>query len=235
MNFFTIINLMIAFLVAYIMFMLMRWFVLPNIRIFPYIYPQFLWVSLYNLLVNACTQIFAYIIMFILIMYVIWLIVRLFVPNFPIPMKSIILRLPPLYQMQKAGIFGLIDSVRKILVSNDTLVRRFARAGQGISTFLIKGSGFLKGSLAEIGVPVPSTTTEKPKPFLDDRKSVFSKEQEAKANDEITQCIEENSVPIYPEMTSFEKAKFTFTNSNAGIICKAKSLSSLSNMLSERL
>jgi hypothetical protein len=172
--------------------------------------------------------------MFIVIMYVLWKIIKMFIPNFPIPFKRIFLRLPPLYQLDKSGVFGLIDGLVKVFVSNDTLGRRFARAGNSLSNFFIKSSGFIFGTLKSSGMTPPIPTGGKSNELLD-RKTSFNPKEEAQANDEMVQCIEEKTLPIFPEMSSFEKSKTMLRNSQSATTCKIKSLSALSNILSTRI
>lgn len=222
-------------IVGYIFFHIARWFVLPKIRIFPYIYPEFIWVNLYNLFLALSHQVFGYILMFLLIMYVIWLIIKWFIPNFPLPFKKILLRLPPIYQLEKSGIFGLMDGVRKTIISNDRLNRRLARVGYSISQFLIRSSAFMGKGLHDMGVPVPIAQDTTRSATMDDGKSAFTQEEEAKANDEVAQCLEENTLPIFPEMSGVEKAKITLQNATTEIKCKAKSINAFSNILATRI
>ncbi len=230
------INLMVAFIVAYLLFMLLRWLVLPRIRIFPYIYPEVLWVSVYNVFLYICNAIFHWVLAFLLFLYIIWFIIMYIVPKIFLlrPFKPVLLRIPPIWQFHTAGVLPLMDSIRKIIFSNDSLGHRFARVGQSLNNFVIKSMGFLFGTFA--GSSARSTNEKMSSRKIKNEKSqIFSKEEEAKAMDSINQCVEESTTPIRPDMTSMQKAIAMTKNDTATMACKAKQVGVLTNILSVRL
>lgn len=229
------INLMVAFIVAYLLFMLLRWLVLPNIRIFPYIYPEVVWVTIYNVFLYICNALFHWILAFLLFLYIIWFFIMYIVPKifFLAPFKSLLLRIPPIWQFHRAGVLPLMDNVRKIIFSTDTLGHRFARAGQSLNQFVIRSMSFIYGTVA-----VP---TQSQQPSMSGRRirnekyQIFSQEEEAKALDSLNQCIEETTIPIHPDMTSMQKAAAMVKNDTAAMACKAKQVGAFSNILAVRL
>lgn len=236
-----------VFIVAYMLWMISRWLVLPHLRIFPYIKPQWLWVTLYNIFSYAMNAIFMWILLFLLIVYVTWLIIRR-LPNFPIPIKRILLRMSPWRPLDRAGVLPLIDDLRRIVFSTESLERRLDLTVTSLGRFFEKSFKFLAGYVA-------ATVESKPPPKnlqLDkytaqdngivvkpSRKSVnqntsLEQDEVSQVQDEYLQCIEEGTEPVYGG-GGVETAKTIASNQTSMVMCKIDTLTTYSNVLNNRI
>lgn len=233
MNFFKIIDLIILFVVIYLLVMIGRWFVLPHLKVFPNIPPQWLWTSIVNVILYIFNAIFHYILMALLIIYILWLIIKKFVPNFPIPFKKILLRLPPFYPLDKAGVLPLIDNVRKILFSKMPMSSRFKRAGRAIGGFLASSTMYV---FQKIGVKPPTSQYSQGKSGGSKTKdSIFTQQEELEVQEAYLQCIEQSTIPITPDMPSTEKSALNLRNQQNTLICKANQLQIYARIAEDKL
>lgn len=238
MNFFRIIDLMIIFIVVYLLVMIGRWFVLPHLKVFPNIPPQWLWTSVVGVIMYVFNAIFHYIIMFLIIVYIIWLIIKKFVPNFPIPFKRILLRLPPFYPLDKAGVLPLMDSVRKILFSKLPLSQRFMRAGKSIGTFFATSTAFI---MKKFGLNPPTSqytktsSSQKAGAKQKQKDDTYSDAENREIQESYLQCIEESTIPVTPEMPTVEKASVNLRNQQNVLICKVNMMQTYSRILTSKL
>lgn len=234
MNFFKIIDLIILFVVIYLLVMIGRWFVLPHLKVFPNIPPQWLWTSIVNVIMYIFNAIFHYILMALLIIYILWIIIKKFVPNFPIPFKKILLRLPPFYPLEKAGVLPLFDNVRKILFSRSPMSARVKRAGQAIGGFLASSTMYV---FQKIGVNPPTSQYSKGKKGgkAAQEESVFTAEEEIEIQDAYLQCIEQSTIPITPDMPSSEKSSLNLRNQQNTLICKVNQMQLYARFAEDKL
>ncbi len=218
--------------------MIGRWFVLPHLKVFPNIPPQWLWTSIVGVIMYIFNAIFHYIIMILIIIYILWLIIRKFVPNFPIPIRRILLRLPPFRPLEQAGILPLMDRVRKVIFSRLPVSKRLMNAGEAIGLFLASSTTFI---MNKFGMNVPTLpfaggTTEDVKPYKERKLSKKEKAKQEAEDREVResylQCIEESIIPITPTMTTAEKEANAFRNQQNTLICKIDQMRNYSRILS---
>lgn len=236
MNFFKIIDLMIIFIVIYLLAQIGRVFVLPHLKVFPNIPPQWLWTSIVGIIFAIGNAIFHYIIMFLIIVYILWLIIRKFVPNFPIPFKKILLRLPPFYPLAKAGILPLMDNVRKILFSKMPVPERVTRAGNALGMFIATSTAwvFRKFGL-ELPKPNANSNSQSNSTKTSEPDSTYTEEENREIQESYLQCVEQTTVPITPEMPSSEKASLGLKNQQNILICKVNMMQTYSDILTSKL
>lgn len=236
MNFFKLIDLIILFIVIYLLVMVGRWFVLPHLKVFPNIPPQWLWTSIVNVIMYIFNAIFHYILMALLIIYILWIIIKKFVPNFPIPIKKILLRLPPFYPLEKAGVLPLFDNVRKIIFSNMPMSDRVKRAGKAIGNFLAGSTMYV---FDKLGVKPPigagAQVNSKKKGKKEDEESILTPAEEYEIQESYLQCIEQSTLPITPEMTDDDKSKLNMRNQQNTLICKINQLQVYSRIAENKL
>lgn len=237
MNLFLIIDYIVLFIVIYLLVMIGRWFVLPHLKVFPNIPPQWLWTSIVGVIMYAFNAIFHYILMALLIIYIIWMIIKLFVPNFPIPIKRILLRMPPFYQLDKAGILPLIDRVRRLIFSTMTLSERVKGAGSAIGGFLASSTTY---TLNKLGMDVPRIpyTGVPPPPQKQRKERKPSKKQilarkiaENESQQAYLQCIEESLIPITASMSDEEKKAASVRNQQNTALCKVDQIGTYSTIM----
>lgn len=237
MNFFRIIDLMIIFIVVYLLVMVGRWFVLPHLKVFPNIPPQWLWTSIVGVIMYAFNAIFHYIIMFLIIIYIIWLIIKKFVPNFPIPIRKILLRLPPFYPLEKAGVLPLMDNVRKIIFSRMPVSQRLMKTGKSIGTFLASSTTFI---MKKFGINPPTTqytsgSSSSASTRSKNKDTTYSDAENREIQESYLQCVEESTVQVTPDMPSVEKASVNLRNQQNVLICKINMMQTYSNILMSKL
>lgn len=227
----------ILFIVIYLMFMVGRWIVLPHLKIFPYIPPQILWVTLYNIIVYAASMVFHWVLIALVIIYIIWIIIKKYFPDFPIPLKTIFLALTPFKPLEQAGVLPLIDDVKGILTGGGGFGARLERAMNAIGNFLRTSAEYVKSeaiSKAQSGGQSVSGKVNNVNPYSSQPNSTanagsssggfLSSGEERQIDDEFNQCIEENTVPIYTDIESSAKLPLMIKNSQASVECRLKIL-----------
>lgn len=234
-----------VFIVVYVLWMTLRWLVLPHLRIFPYIKPQWLWVTMYNIFCYVMNMIFFWIILFLLIVYITWLIIRR-LPNFPIPIKRMLLRMSPWRPLAEAGVLPLIDDIRKIIFSADGFERRLTRTAEAFGNFFDKSFSFLAKLVRAKAnnTPEPDNITfnnrednglvVKPVRKGVNQGTSYEQEEVDQIQDDYLQCLEEGVVPVYDNM-GFETAKAIAQNQTNSTMCKIQSFTTYSNVLNNRI
>lgn len=255
MNF---VQFLTVFIVAYLMWFIMRWFVLPHLRIFPYIPPMWLWTSLYGIFVYVMNWLFTWILLYLIICYVSWKVILAIIPDFPIPLQSILLDMAPWKPLLEARVLQFMDELVKVFVSADSIKKRAWRAGNSTANFLKssffyiqKEIGFRSGKdpvkpNAEQTVKPPSnekysndTGRKDPQPKRRNavrrstRPSPFENDEMKQIQDEYLQCVEENSVPVYPGQ-GLETAQAIVKNKSASSICMLNMMKTYNNLMFNR-
>jgi hypothetical protein len=189
---------------------------------------------------------FLWILLYLIICYISWVIIRRVIPNFPIPFKSILLGMPPWKPLTDAGILQFIDRLVGIFVSADALDKRAWRAGNAIAQFLLSSYKYLKrfigfkiygGSEPDPNTRIKQNNKQPPLPKNAVRRSakpsMFEEDETQQVKDEYLQCIEENSVPVYKNMGA-ETAQAIAKNQSAVIVCKLNMMKTYSNLTYNR-
>lgn len=226
------IDLMILFIVVYLLVMIGRWFVLPHLKVFPNIPPQFLWTTGVKVVLYAMNAIFHYILMALLIIYILWIIIKRFFPNFPIPLRMIFLRLPPFRPLERAGVLPLIDRIVKTILSTAPLPDRLISAGTAFATFVAKSVAFV---FKTVGINPPADRyvgESDPKPVSE---SPFNADEEREIRESYLQCVEESTISTTPDMTPSQRQQADVKNTTNTTLCKVKMLSTYSDILSQRM
>lgn len=182
-----------------------------------------------NKITTNGTPILIFFIILYIIFYIIYLIIITIVPDtgiqtFFIPLKELLLQIPPLPDLEKFGVFRLIECV----------VKSF-----GIKPAL---QGFIKFNLCFIDFSRDNIRTILKMIFPDmefdnDNNQSNDLKKEEKINDtkdtnivhkqieeEVNICYKNNRKPINIGMTEFEKTKTEYYNNQAYIKCKANSI-----------
>lgn len=197
---------------------------------------------------------FLWILLYLIICYISWVIIRRVIPNFPIPLKSIILSMEPWNSLLRARVLQFIDQLVGIFVSRDTLNQRAYRGANAIANFLQSSFNYLR---KEIGYrsgkdktkpnpdrmmkpderyPYPSPEPPKKKNTVrrSAKPSPFENDEQKQILDEYLQCVEENSVPVFPNM-GVETAQAITKNKMASTICKLNMTKTYSNLMFNRV
>jgi hypothetical protein len=250
MNFVTFMTL---FIVVYLLWFIGRWLVLPHLRIFPYIEPMWLWTTLYGIFAYIMNWIFLWILLYLIIVYITWIIIKNYVPDFPIPFQSILLGSPPWQPLERAGVLPLIDRLRSVFVSTRSLEWRLRTAGTAVGEFFDKAFQYIhQYTAAKVqGKETPSNVDYRngnpsqnnnsnsniPKNAVrkSSRPSPYEDDEVTQVQDEYLQCIEEESQPIYKDMEGLEKAQAITRNESAIVNCRIRSLRSYSKLVNNRI
>lgn len=242
-----------VFIVVYVLWFVGRWFVLPHLKVFPHIKPLWFWGLVYGIFKFLMTIIFGWVVIFLAIVYITWLFIKEAIPDFPIPLQSILLDLFPWGPLTASGILPFIDTLVRVFVSADSLQKRLWNCATGIFKFLTRSYlyvrdavGFHAGvgprpdpnayknngySAAEGGGPAGSSG---PKAVRRSAKSsMFEEEELQQVKDEYLQCVEEKTVPVYRNMGT-ETAQAIAKNQSAIVTCKLNMMQTYSNLTSYR-
>lgn len=233
-----LIALMIMFIVWFLAWQFGRFLILPQVKVLlPALWPRPFWNLLYRVMVGLANAVFNHILMFLMIVYVIWWIIHNIVPSI---FRGFLKYLPPMYPLELAGVMQLIDSIVWTILSALPFSERLKRITVAIATFLEnavtvtmaasgvktsrpapakdKNNGYVGGG----GQPPEDDGTEEMR--LDDAQSRQMRE-------ELQLCMEENTRPVYPEMSGMERASVLTKNSVNATMCKVKQLQTFTRMM----
>lgn len=241
-----------VFIVAYLFWFICRWFVLPHLKIFPYIPPMWLWTTLYGIFVYVMNWIFLWIILYLIICYVSWIFIRESIPDFPIPLQSILLDMAPWKPLTNAGVLQFIDKLVRIVFSRDAIRTRARKAATATADFLKSSFVYLQreiGYRKNGGVKPDANRIIKTDPQYKDvpqeppkrkvtvrrstKPSPFENDEMKQINDEYLQCVEQRSVPVYSGQ-GLETAQAIAKNKTVSIMCKLNMMKTYSNLMYNR-
>jgi hypothetical protein len=172
------------------------------------------------------SSLLTFVISILLFLWVLWRIIKAVVPNFPIPFKLILLKIPPFPDLERARIFALFDGIFGLMFSRSTLGRRLTNFGYIIKDFLQVNSAMLfnelKGKAGGGGVAEPSDAGGG---------GNFTGAERQLINNQMQQCIKEKSVQVTPDMDKATVAKTNATNLQAKLTCQLDQLKTTSNLL----
>ena len=241
MDFGQVIKIMILFIVGYLFFQIGRWIVFPHLKIFPYIPPTFIWTTLYSIVVYIANAIFHWILIALIIIWIIWHIIKDYMIDFPIPLKTILLNLSPFKPLENAGVFGLMDNVKGILTGGGSPKDRFFQAGSTIGDFLSASGQYILSSARDltggtsgktININLSGGNTSEGAPPADN--GFFTTDETRQIDQEYERCILEENIPIYPEMSRFEQLVATTKNNNYALKCRLKTFDAYKNLIEYR-
>lgn len=197
---------------------------------------------------------FLWILLYLIICYISWVIIRRVIPNFPIPLKDIILDMEPWNSLLRARVLQFIDSLVGIFVSRDSINKRAYKGGKAIADFLKSSFFYLRSEIGyrsgktktkpnpdqmmkpDTQYPYPAPQPPKKKNTV--RRSVkpspYETDEQKQILDEYLQCVEENSVPVFPNM-GIETAQAILKNKMASTICKLNMTKTYSNLMFNRV
>lgn len=181
--------------------------------------------NIQNKMMSYGNPIVFFFIIFYLIFYFIYIAIKTLVPDtgfqtFFIPLKELLLQIPPLPTLERYGIFRLIECIFKSF---------------GISPAL---EGFIKFNLCFIDFSRDNIRTILKMIFqdidfdieneksLDDKKSNNNNKNiiHRKIEEEVNICYKNNRKPMKIGMTEVDRARIEFDNNQAYIKCKANSI-----------
>jgi hypothetical protein len=180
--------------------------------------------NIQNKLINYGNPIVFFFIIFYLIFYFIYIAIKTLVPDTGfqtlfIPLKELLLKIPPLPTLEKYGIFRLIECIFNSF---------------GISPAL---KGFIKFNLCFIDFSRDNIRTILKMIFQDidfnieNEKSLNNNKEEKKENiihkqieEEVNICYKNIRKPMKIGMNEVERARIEFDNNQAYIKCKANSI-----------
>jgi len=181
--------------------------------------------NIQNKMMSYGNPIVFFFIIFYLIFYFIYIAIKTLVPDtgfqtFFIPLKELLLQIPPLPTLEKYGIFRLIECIFKSF---------------GISPAL---EGFIKFNLCFIDFSRDNIRTILKMIFQDIEFDIEKSSDDKKSNkvekkgniihrqieEEVNICYKNNRKPMKIGMTEVERARIEFDNNQAYIKCKANSI-----------
>ena len=171
----------------------------------------------------------------LLLLFAIWLILK----SQPWPLNNL-RKIPPLGDLEKAGIFGLFERLTKVIFSMSyprKKIRQFVDAiGIFLKDFILEWSKDKNPRLHEFisnnspdkeMYPVKMSSTksnDKRKPHADENKEQMINRMEKIVDEMEKTCIAQNSKSITSDMNMFTAQSIRLQNQNAEIQCKIKSL-----------
>lgn len=225
MNFQKFINLAIAFCTFIIFITLSRFLVLPHMKIgTSALEPTEVMETGTNSGLNASLQIVGYLMIFFLILWILYQILR----KIPLIGKLIIKGLGFIFgPCRRSGIFGLFDMIFGVIFSRLSLPDRLARIFRGLIDFSKGSISFLINSGGDIVDNIHFSGKDKKKREEDEIDKKVTESDNKYINNQYDMCLYENLIEITPTMTGDEKNYAIAKNQTARTICKTKQLQAI--------
>lgn len=221
-NFGKIIRFVIALCVFIIFISLARWIVLPHIKVgIPSLPPVEVTDSIWQTTMAALIQLVGWALLIFFILWIIYQILRKIPLIGPILIKAFGFIFGP---CRSSGIFGLYDTLFRIIFSNLSLSDRAARFFRGLMDFSKGSIGFILTTGGDLVPNIDLTGKGKNKRTESDIDKKINDEDNQFINDQYNMCLQENLIEITPEMTKDDKSFATAKNQTTRTICKTRQL-----------
>ena len=240
-----IISFIINFIVLYILFQVCRWFILPHLKIGVYaLPPQVVWRTLWAGLTVVLNAVFHWVLAILFCIYVIWMIIKRYVPEMIlfIPLRAMLLAIPPFPPLEQAGILPLIDDIVNIIFSGDSFMNRIRRFFIAIYNFFRNAGRYVIELLGgSVGYKPPERIEPPPPPTNEikaDQEEVPDDPETLSTQDKSTiraaylACLEKNVAPIPANMATFDKIKLMLNNQGVTAQCQLDSFNAYSKVIS---
>lgn len=203
---------------------------IPFISQQPFLVPPYVRSTIDNIKLNIlkfANPILLVLIIFYIIFYIIYLIIITIIPDtgiqtFFIPLKELLLSIPPLPDLQNFGIFRLFECI----------VKAFGLSSR-LDAFIKLNLCFLNFSRDNIKTILNMIFKDTDFKLEDDKQDTsnnkkIEKKEESIVNKQIKEdvniCYKKNRIPYKMGMTEIEKQKIDYSNNQTYIKCKANSI-----------
>lgn len=143
---FLIVVIMISYFLIFAIYMLYIFLyifgLLPNIL--PFIVVDMI-KRMAFMYIQIFLPIYMFLLVFLILIYIIYCIIRVLIPKtfLKIPIRKMILKLPPFPDLINSGIFDLFDSIIKIFGGKETLLKKLGITSSSITKFAIKATSYI--------------------------------------------------------------------------------------------
>jgi len=262
MNILRMIRLAIAFIVVFTFILIIRWAVLPHLKVFFHgLPPAPLWEGLWNAIIGAGQQLMPFIIAAFLVFYLVYKAIQQTVCRIKL-IGKIICRLvdkaPPFAQLKQAGIFSLFDAIFGIIFSRDSLKNRLKRLGRALAAFVESNFAFSVKTADEtlgitpminkinpdISLPTSINLTDKNDPSAkkdyihpqpDTTPSPVLSDEQREIDDKYQLCVAENTKQITPDMDSNQIKYIQSQNQLEQTRCKVSKFQNSLSLMTNKL
>ena len=239
MGFMRRIHLAVLFITIYLLWAILRWTVLPHLKIFPYIPPQAILVPAYNILAGAATAVFHWVLALLVFIYVLWYLINKYVPETILffPVRSVILAIEPFPSLVKAGIIPYFDKLRRIIFSIMPFKQRLRSTWSATQEFFDTSIRHVLVSLrneVHIAPPNISLSVSRSAAAAEAAKTPDQRMQDQEAEEIFQQCLEENTTPVDADASIGDRLYAATQNSSVRTICAIRRLQTLANVVSYR-
>lgn len=229
------INFMITCIVLFVYFIILCQIRLPHLKVFVYaLEPHSAFVGGWLRVVVILWIIFAVLMCFIVWMWILWKIINKFVPKKILffKVRSRILAIPPFPQMERAGLFALCDGLYDAIVARTSFGHRLQMFGSTFANFIRTNTYMVMALIG--GDDLQDLTSghvwnvaepEDTEPEVVRDESPFTGSNYSQVDEEYQQCLEENIVPVSPDMSSDERTEASTKNRQAKVTCQLQGIS----------
>lgn len=146
MNFLKMIRLGIAFIVIFTFILIIRWTVLPHLKVFFHALPPApIMEGIWSAAIGTGMQIMPYILATFVVLYFLYKIISKIKL-----IGKIILKIPPFPDIKRSGLIGLFDGIFGIIFSRDSIPKRFQRLAYAIGAFIEANFKFAADTTDEV-------------------------------------------------------------------------------------
>jgi len=242
----------------YVLWMTLRWLVLPHLKIFPYIPPEALWAGLYNGVAAGATALFWIVLTAIVCLWIVWRLVKMFVPDniLGIPLGSAITGSTPFREFEQAGFFRFFDELLSVLLRfmpfKDTLkgiwraCQNFYRNSLSFVFSKLRReydvADMIEGRFGRPGGGGRKTVNfydKAPGQGADDDPdgaggTADEQDMRREVEDMYLQCVDENRLAADADASTGDRLRVAIRNSTVRAMCGAKKMKSYATLMSYR-
>lgn len=224
------ITLIIVFIVIYILMvfaLFIAWLIYLLCMLFGFIdvllflLPKYIQKPLWNFFETIVTNskpIFVVVTLFLVIMYILWLIIQLIIPEFilVIPIRKILSDIRPFPDLNNAGIFKLFDNIIELFTTKEEFLKKLGLSGELVAEFLLTSTKYLRENFYKIADN--ETTIIGNENFNNNIKTKDNLDKIIES--EKNNCLLKNNIQITPDTNEFDKIKIQLNNMKNNIKCE---------------
>ena len=198
--------------------------------------------------INNSGYVFAILSVILIIMYIIWLIITILIPEWlyplPIPIRKILSEIPPLPELNEAGFFRLFDGIVNVFTTREKFLKKIGFTMETIGNFLSDATEYI------IKNQYPEYNKENMKKYLNNykiedfetnsnninnsnnnkKKTILKDElldqEEIMIKNELDNCINKSYINITPDLNEIEKLYIKMENIKSGLKCNIETIGS---------
>jgi hypothetical protein len=234
MDFITLIIIFIVIYIFSIFLLIIAWLlyllcVLFNLKkVLFFVLPKFIQKPLWSIpegIVTNSKPVFVVVTLFLVIMYILWLIIQLIIPEFilVIPIRKILSDIRPFPDLNNAGIFKLFDSIVLLFTTKEKLLKKLGISAELVGEFFLDSTKYIRENFEK---NENKENKEFEEEIINNNKNENKEKIDKIIEIEKNNCLTKNNIQITPDTNEFDKINIQLNNIKNNIKCEIDGLGS---------